>query len=188
MPLGLYVKNTGKRIQSSALVASGADALFDAVLSLSVLASAHIEIDENLDASAIVLSPILMCRIEYYIPPANRLDGRKYNNRQRINTAVNERLTGYANIIVFNLRSIWKIVAIQSIRTPQIPIVVRIAGSTEIPKPRRYPDIFSYSKLNKYAIVIIANRSYPVCITCGDVLKMPMSVFPKVNAAPSVML
>ncbi len=38
--LGLYVKRTGKRIDSSALTASGIDALFDAVLSASVLLSA----------------------------------------------------------------------------------------------------------------------------------------------------
>ncbi len=38
--LGLYVKKQGKKVNSGALVASGSDALFDAVLSTSVLASA----------------------------------------------------------------------------------------------------------------------------------------------------
>ena len=38
--LGLYFKTVGKRVDSSALKASGTDALFDAVLSASVLASA----------------------------------------------------------------------------------------------------------------------------------------------------
>lgn len=40
--LGRYVQSKGKAVQSNALVASGADALFDAVLSASVLASALI--------------------------------------------------------------------------------------------------------------------------------------------------
>ncbi|MBO4407630.1 MAG: cation diffusion facilitator family transporter, partial [Clostridia bacterium] len=38
--LGMYVKKQGEKVKSGALSASGADALFDAVLSLSVLASA----------------------------------------------------------------------------------------------------------------------------------------------------
>ena len=37
--LGLYVKKTGKRVNSVSLVASGSDALFDAVISASVFAS-----------------------------------------------------------------------------------------------------------------------------------------------------
>lgn len=40
--LGTYVKSQGKKINSGALMASGSDALFDAVLSASVLASAII--------------------------------------------------------------------------------------------------------------------------------------------------
>ncbi|MBQ3799887.1 MAG: cation diffusion facilitator family transporter, partial [Treponema sp.] len=40
--LGLYVQKTGKKVNSGALTASGADALFDAILSSSVLASAVI--------------------------------------------------------------------------------------------------------------------------------------------------
>ena len=38
--LGMYVKKQGKKVNSGALVASGSDALFDAILSASVLASA----------------------------------------------------------------------------------------------------------------------------------------------------
>ena len=40
--LGLYVKKQGKKVHSGALEASGSDALFDAILSASVLASALI--------------------------------------------------------------------------------------------------------------------------------------------------
>ena len=38
--LGTYVKRQGQRVNSGALAASGSDALFDAILSASVLASA----------------------------------------------------------------------------------------------------------------------------------------------------
>ena len=38
--LGLYVKKVGKRVNSGSLIASGSDAMFDAVISASVLASA----------------------------------------------------------------------------------------------------------------------------------------------------
>lgn len=40
--LGVYVKNTGKKINSQSLVASGTDAIFDGVLSLSTLVAAVI--------------------------------------------------------------------------------------------------------------------------------------------------
>ena len=40
--LGKYVKSQGKKVSSGALIASGADAMFDAILSTSVLASAII--------------------------------------------------------------------------------------------------------------------------------------------------
>ena len=40
--LGTYVKRQGQRVNSGALAASGSDALFDAILSASVLASAVI--------------------------------------------------------------------------------------------------------------------------------------------------
>ena len=45
--LGLYFKRVGKKVNSTALTASGTDALFDAVLSASVLASAIIFVATN---------------------------------------------------------------------------------------------------------------------------------------------
>ena len=42
--LGRFVKSTGEKVNSSALIASGADASFDAIISISVLASAIIYI------------------------------------------------------------------------------------------------------------------------------------------------
>jgi len=52
--LGKFVKREGERVNSGALVASGADALFDAVLSLSVLASAIIFITTGISLEAYV--------------------------------------------------------------------------------------------------------------------------------------
>lgn len=52
--LGLYVKKTGKKIHSHSLVASGADAFNDALLSISVLASAVIYLIWQFDIEAYV--------------------------------------------------------------------------------------------------------------------------------------
>ena len=52
--LGQYVKRQGKRVNSNALIASGADASFDAILSLSVLASAVIYLVSGISLEAYV--------------------------------------------------------------------------------------------------------------------------------------
>ena len=52
--LGKYVKRQGERVNSGALVASGADALFDAILSLSVLASAIVFLTTGISLEAYV--------------------------------------------------------------------------------------------------------------------------------------
>jgi cation diffusion facilitator family transporter len=52
--LGLYVKGTGKKVDSGALTASGVDALFDAVLSASVLLSAIVFLVFGLSLEAYV--------------------------------------------------------------------------------------------------------------------------------------
>lgn len=52
--LGRYVKSVGKKVNSSSLIASGQDALFDAVLSTSVLASALIFITTGVGLEAYV--------------------------------------------------------------------------------------------------------------------------------------
>ena len=45
--LGLYVKKKGKSVNSDALIASGTDAFTDAILSISVLASIGVNVDEQ---------------------------------------------------------------------------------------------------------------------------------------------
>ncbi len=52
--LGVYVKNTGKKVKSGALVASGVDAFNDGLLSISVLASAIIYMIWGLNIEAYV--------------------------------------------------------------------------------------------------------------------------------------
>lgn len=52
--LGIYVKKKGKEVNSDSLVASGKDALNDAILSISVLASALIYIAFNLNIEAYI--------------------------------------------------------------------------------------------------------------------------------------
>jgi cation diffusion facilitator family transporter len=52
--LGRYVKAQGERVDSGSLIASGSDALFDAILSLSVLASALVFIFTGLSLEAYV--------------------------------------------------------------------------------------------------------------------------------------
>ena len=62
--MGLYVKNTGKRVKSGALLASGADALNDAIISISVLLSAiiYITFDISLEAYVGVLVSIFIIK------------------------------------------------------------------------------------------------------------------------------
>ena len=52
--LGKYVKSQGKKVNSGALIASGADAMFDAILSASVLASAIIYFTTKVSLEAYV--------------------------------------------------------------------------------------------------------------------------------------
>ncbi len=52
--LGRYVKKTGERVNSGSLIASGSDAMFDAILSASVLASAIIFLTAGVSLEAYV--------------------------------------------------------------------------------------------------------------------------------------
>lgn len=52
--LGIYVKNTGKKINSQSLVASGTDALFDGVISLSTLVAAVVSIIWHINLEGIL--------------------------------------------------------------------------------------------------------------------------------------
>ncbi|MBO4501893.1 MAG: cation diffusion facilitator family transporter [Clostridia bacterium] len=79
--LGLYVKKQGKKVNSGSLVASGSDALFDAVLSASVLASAIIFLIWGVSLEAyvgVVISLfIIKAGIEMMIETLNDIIGKR---------------------------------------------------------------------------------------------------------------
>ena len=78
--LGKYVKRQGERVNSGALVASGADALFDAILSASVLASAIVFVTTGISLEAYVGVLISLFIIKSGIEMLK--DTRRQGNRQ----------------------------------------------------------------------------------------------------------
>lgn len=79
--LGMYVKKQGKKVNSGALVASGSDALFDAILSASVLASAIIYLIWGVSLEAyvgvIIAGFIIKAGIEMMIETLNDIIGKR---------------------------------------------------------------------------------------------------------------
>ncbi len=79
--LGLFVKKQGKKVNSGALVASGSDALFDAVLSSSVLASAIVYLIWHVSLEAyvgvIIAGFIIKAGIEMMIETLNDIIGKR---------------------------------------------------------------------------------------------------------------
>jgi cation diffusion facilitator family transporter len=79
--LGRYVKRTGEKLKSDALIASGADALFDAVVTLATLVSAGIMLiwNVNLDGvfGTLISLVILKAGYEMLASPINELLGSR---------------------------------------------------------------------------------------------------------------
>ena len=79
--LGMYVKKQGKKVNSGALAASGSDALFDAILSSSVLASAIIYLIWGVSLEAyvgvIIAGFIIKAGIEMMIETLNDIIGKR---------------------------------------------------------------------------------------------------------------
>ena len=79
--LGLYVKKQGKKVNSGALVASGSDAMFDAILSASVLASAIVYLvwGVSLEAyvSVVIAGFIIKAGVEMMIETLNDIIGKR---------------------------------------------------------------------------------------------------------------
>ena len=77
--LGLYVKRKGEQLHSDALTASGADALFDAIITLATLVSAGVMLlwDVSLDGilGALISVVIIKAGIEMLAGPVNDLLG-----------------------------------------------------------------------------------------------------------------
>lgn len=79
--LGMYVKKQGRKVNSGALTASGADALFDAILSGSVLASAVVYLLWGVSLEAyvgvVIAGFIIKAGIEMMIETLNDIIGKR---------------------------------------------------------------------------------------------------------------
>lgn len=79
--LGLYVKKQGRKVNSGALAASGSDAMFDAILSASVLASAIVYLVWGVSLEAyvgvIIAGFIIKAGIEMMIETLNDIIGKR---------------------------------------------------------------------------------------------------------------
>ena len=79
--LGLYVKKQGKKVNSGALSASGSDALFDAILSGSVLASAIVYLIWGVSLEAyvgvVIAGFIIKAGVEMMIETLNDIIGKR---------------------------------------------------------------------------------------------------------------
>ena len=79
--LGLFVKRTGEQLKSDALKASGADALFDALVTLATLVSAGIMLiwEVNLDGifGTLISLVIIKAGVEMLASPVNELLGSR---------------------------------------------------------------------------------------------------------------
>lgn len=108
--LGQYVKRQGKKYNSGALVASGSDALFDAILSASVLASAIIYLVWNISLEAyvgvIISAFIIKSGIEMVIDTVNDILGKRSEKEEtdRIKSLICEEpeVRGAYDLILFN--------------------------------------------------------------------------------------
>ena len=79
--LGAFVKRRGKKVNSGALIASGSDATFDAILSASVLASAIVYLIWGVSLEAyvgvVIAGFIIKAGIEMMIETVNDMIGRR---------------------------------------------------------------------------------------------------------------
>ena len=108
--LGQYVKKQGKKFNSGALVASGSDALFDAILSASVLACAIIYLVWNISLEAyvgvIIAGFIIKAGVEMMIETLNDILGKRSDREdvKRIKKLICEEpaVRGAYDLIMYN--------------------------------------------------------------------------------------
>lgn len=108
--LGQYVKRQGQQLKSDALIASGSDALFDAIITLATLVSAgimllwHVSLDGIL--GALISLVIIKAGIEMLASPVNELLGARisselvHNIKQEVNSF--DGVHGVFDIILHN--------------------------------------------------------------------------------------
>ena len=108
--LGRYVKNQGEKVNSGALIASGKDASFDAILSASVLASAIVYLIWGISLEAFVGAAIsiviIKAGIEMMIETLNDIIGQRGDAEMtgRIKELLNEEpeIRGAYDLTLFN--------------------------------------------------------------------------------------
>lgn len=108
--LGQYVKKQGKKHNSGALVASGSDALFDAVLSASVLASAIVYLIWHISLEAyvgvIIAVIIIKAGVEMMIETLNDILGKRSDREEvkKIKQLISEEdeVRGAYDLILYN--------------------------------------------------------------------------------------
>lgn len=108
--LGQYVKKQGKKHNSGALVASGSDALFDAVLSASVLASAIVYLVWHLSLEAyvgvVIAVIIIKAGVEMMIETLNDILGKRSDRDEvkKIKQLISEEpeVRGAYDLIMYN--------------------------------------------------------------------------------------
>lgn len=108
--LGRYVKAQGQRVNSGSLIASGSDALFDAILSTSVLVSAIIFILWGISLEAwvgvVIAAIIIKSGIEMMIDTLNEILGIRADKvtTDRIKALLNEdpAVQGAYDLVIYN--------------------------------------------------------------------------------------
>ena len=108
--LGTYVRKQGKKVNSGALVASGSDALFDAILSASVLASAIIYMIWHISLEAyvgvLISAFIIKAGVEMMLETLNEIIGKRENPEiaAKIKQLLNEEpeVRGAYDLTMFN--------------------------------------------------------------------------------------
>ena len=108
--LGRYVKKQGEKVNSGALIASGSDASFDAILSASVLASAIIYLIWHVSLEAyvgvVIALFIIKAGIEMMLETLNEIIGQRTDGEiaARIRALLNEEpeVRGAYDLILYN--------------------------------------------------------------------------------------
>ena len=98
--MGRYVKSVGQKIQSQALIASGADAGFDAILSLGTLAAAAISLIWGLSLEgwlgAVISLIIIKAGIEMLLETLNSITGTRAD--PGLTQAIKEKVCSYEGV------------------------------------------------------------------------------------------
>lgn len=108
--LGKYVKSKGKQVNSGSLIASGSDALFDAILSASVLVSAIIFMLTGVSLEAyvgvVIAGFIIKAGIEMILETINEILGARADRETTLEIkrllAEEDEVRGAYDLIIFN--------------------------------------------------------------------------------------